>query len=461
MKAKDWLLFIGALILALIIYGIEHFEKPSWLDLSLGKYSGAYNIKTEEKEFDLSKASTLIIEDNRGSISLNGENSSTMKLKWEKIIYEKDRDSAEEIAKNIKLMLKEQENVFHLFTNSSEMENKFGRGIKNNFYIYVPRSIKIIIKNKMGDVQVSDIDKEIKVDNSYGKTIIKNCAYIVLVNQNFGEIELENDEGPIVINSKFSRIDLKDVGGTVSIEGNYLKIFSYNIKGLLNLEMSYGMVESKSILGGLFAKIKHTALFVDKGKEDFKIDAAFADIDLKNIENRVDIISKHSYIKLEDIKGEAYITASFKDVILREMRGWCKIEGKHSLIKGQKLENGANIVNTFEDINLEEIYGKVFIKNNHSDVIIKNTEKKYSEFIINTRYGDIDLEIPEIKAMKIEASVYKGDIENQFGGDLFIQEQRDDYFKIKSKEKEGLNGFINLNSEYGNIALRKSFPAQK
>jgi len=458
MRAKDWLIFLGLLLLGFILYEIEHFQKPSWLELSLGKYSGYNSIRVEEKEYNLPEKPHLILKNNVGSIKINSSNDSKLKIKWEKVIYEHDNNLVDKIAASLLLKIRQEGDEVQIFTNAAEVESKYGRGIKNNFEIIMPRRANVSIENKMGDILIKEIEGEVKVENSFGKILITD-GYVITAKQKFGSIEIERVKVASIISSEFSKIRMKELSGTINVEGKYNKVYLSQIGGTLTLDLSYGLIEGDSILARAIAKVKHMEMLIKNSPGEFDIDAAFANINLKNIDNDVIIKSKHSPIVLDNIKGNINITASFKDIEIRKIKGWCKIEAKHASIKAIELEEGAKITNSFEDVYLEEAYGKVIINTNHSDAIVKNSEKKYNEMLISAKYGDIDLEVPEISELKVEVSVYKGKIENQFDKEIFIQEEKDDSMMLKSKEQKGANGSINLHSEYGDIIIKKFMPS--
>lgn len=458
MRAKDWLIFISLLLLGFILYEIEHFQKPSWLELSLGKYSGYKSIRVEEKEYNLLENPNLILKGNIGSIRISPARDNKLKIKWEKVIYERDNALVDKVASSLVLSIKQVGNEVSIFTNASEVESKYGRGIKNNFEITIPVRANVSIENKMGDILIRNIEGEIKVENSFGKILITN-GFVITAKQKFGSIEIERVKLVSIIASEFSKVRLHELSGTINVDGKYSKVYLSKIKGFLTLDLSYGLIEGDSILEGAIAKVKHMEVVVKDSRGEFDIDAAFANINLRNIENKVVIKSKHSPIILDNIKGDIDITASFKDIEIRKIKGWCKIEAKHASIKAIELEEGAKITNSFEDVYLEEAYGKVVINTHHSDAIVKNSEKKYNDIIISAKYGDIDLEIPEMSSLKVKASVYKGKIENQFDKEIFIQEEKDDNLMLKSKERKGTSGSINLHSEYGDIIMKKFMPS--
>ena len=455
MKSKDWLLIIGALLIGLTIHEIGQLRRPFWLDYSLGRYSGPYFVSNENKEISIPENGILEIVGNVGSISIHGSKDKKTVIRWDKLIYETNKANAEKIAHMLTIGINQIDNRIQISTNAEALENSAGKSIKNNYEIWIPMNTNLHLQNKMGNLIIENMNSFVDIKNSFGDITLLNTRNQCLIAHSFGVLTISNVNGFIQASSDYSKIDASGIKGNLRLTSQYAKVAMTDIDASVALDFDYGIFEGRRLAREMNIVLKHTQLIAKDSSAKFIINSAFSNVSLSAIRNDITISSRYSPIGLDDIDGKVYIVANFKEVVLRNINGWCQINANHAMVQAQKLFAGLKIDNSFEDVILEDVYGKIIINNHHSDVKMQVHQSRFIDFTANVKYGNIEFQMPESFEFNLTGNAYNGDIDNSFSKELLIQNESEDYAKIESKFRNPSSSHIDLNTQYGDITLKK------
>ena len=137
-----------------------------------------------------------------------------------------------------------------------------------DYVISVPKSVYLTIDNSFGKTNIKDISNKVDVKNTFGELNIKNCTSsnqiksefgsIVLKNigggsditNNFGEVKIDVVSGDISISSEFGDFKVNDVTGSVKVKTSFSNVSLENIKGDVEVkEDGFSNISTKKIGG--------------------------------------------------------------------------------------------------------------------------------------------------------------------------------------------------------------------
>ncbi|MEO0556127.1 MAG: DUF4097 family beta strand repeat-containing protein [Bacteroidota bacterium] len=144
--------------------------------------------------------------------------------------------------------------------------------------IYVPKNVKLGVKNAFGETRLSEITGQVSIENEYGDIFISNL------------------EGPCRVKSFFGDLKLRTTSGTLTFEISHTETSISGFSGSAKINTNLGNVSIQD-LGEV---------------SDIKIDGQKADIDLK-------VIDIHRYFwsvrsKYGEIEAPADITKQLKSI---------------------------------------------------------------------------------------------------------------------------------------------------
>ncbi len=203
--------------------------------LGLVILAGGLPVMAEEFTFDYQKIIEtdqpvdLRLEMASGNLTVSGGESDRLIIEAVKRIRATGRDEAEEVANHIEIKVEQTGNLVEITTNYLKLSNRsrsfwskvLGAGADSygdvDFNITVPDINLFKIKSTAAEIELSNIEAEIDVENASGSTRGEFLFGPVTVRQPAGDIELKWVEGDIRINSNSSRITIKQVVGAIDV----------------------------------------------------------------------------------------------------------------------------------------------------------------------------------------------------------------------------------------------------
>jgi len=233
----------------------------------------------------------FILNNNLGSIKINGEEREDIDIKATITIYSNKQDIAESYAKKAEITTLKKNNSIEV---KVPVENKPEevKGVKVDYIISAPKSMYLELNNKFGLLEVSNFNNGVDLSNRYQESIIRNIGgEEITITNKFGNLKLsEISQGKeMQVTAAYNRTSVENIERDMKINASYGDISFYNIKGLI-LDSKYTNVEIDKINGKLNSDIEFGNIVVNNVIDDTKIDGRYADVtveldrELKNYE---------------------------------------------------------------------------------------------------------------------------------------------------------------------------------
>jgi DUF4097 and DUF4098 domain-containing protein YvlB len=158
------------------------------------------------------------------------------------------------------------------------------------------------------------------------------------------------------------------------------------------------------------------------------------DIDLKNVEGRIDLLAKFGNISVSNIKGSLSIDLALGDIRIRELAGTSIILANHSHVE------------------MDEVSGRHKLKLINSDLSFRSPKK--TEFLqVEAKNGNVLCSIPNTEEYNYDFSASYGEIvlPDAFKSKLKQQPDKMLFFSKDAKNTADLH----IVSEFGTITLIK------
>ncbi len=164
-----------------------------------------------------------------GKLTVSGGESDRLIIEAVKRIRATGLDEAEEVANHIEIKVQQTGDLVEITTNYLKLSNRsrsfwskvLGAGADSygdvDFHITVPDINLFKVKSTAAEIELSNIEARIDVENASGSTRGEFLFGPVTVRQPSGDIELKWVEGDIRISSNSSRITVKQVVGSIDV----------------------------------------------------------------------------------------------------------------------------------------------------------------------------------------------------------------------------------------------------
>ncbi|WP_343912007.1 hypothetical protein [Aquimarina litoralis] len=319
--------------------------------------------KSIEKTYDFTNSGTLQLENKYGNIIIDGWDQNKIAITINISVSKKEKDDAQELLDRIrpsisktnsfiKIVSDIEEKNYSFFTRVFNSVNPFDfdkGNVQIDYKISLPINAEIQLKNKFGDIIISEWDGKLTSDSQHGDMWINNDIINANIKMTFGKLQTKSiSYGKVELkNSEFDLQTSKNLrilsnGSTINIEKvNQLQLYSNKDKVFLgSIEKIKGELKFSTVwLDNLINEID---LIMDVA--DFKVDkitnpSANVDINQKSSEINIDISDLNFDFEASLEQGLLRIPKTFKNIknkMIDDKKRLREIQGTY----GSNLEKG-------------------------------------------------------------------------------------------------------------------------
>lgn len=331
-------------------------------------------VKELKQEYQSNDQTLLEIANKYGNIKINDWDNTNIVIEVKITVKANNKEFAESKLKFINVDFSESENVIKAITKIDEEINN-STGIFSNrkidfnidYYVSVPRNLKMNLFNKYGNVDINEIHGKTNITLKYGnlnanKLIFDNSKPLSKLTLSYGNAEI-NECNWLTSVLKYSNIEIKE-GTALVFVTSYSNVNVENCKTMVT-EAKYDTYKINKI-------------------SNFTTEAKYSDFKINNLDNKLFVEVEYGGMKIDHIKS------GFESI---------QVDGKYVDIK-LGIEDGASYT---IDANVK--YGDVdFPKAANVDRKVGTLSESVqgtigpdantkSSVIVNCEYGDIKLEL--------------------------------------------------------------------
>src|ERR1700694_1084627 len=170
---------------------------------------------SDELSQEIPAGSTLHVNDERGTITVNVGNGQTMKVS----VRKKVRTEKEQDAENYNSKPKPQIIVVDkIVTLNANTQGAGDKGVTTDMDIYVPLNTALMITSGRGDVTIAGMSSSVEVDHHRGEVNINDHTGNVSLNLDGSSARLAHVKGDVSIQGKANEVAVEDVNGAVCVK---------------------------------------------------------------------------------------------------------------------------------------------------------------------------------------------------------------------------------------------------
>ncbi|MFW6281136.1 MAG: hypothetical protein ACOC2I_04740 [Halanaerobium sp.] len=187
--------------------------------------------------------SNLSLNNDFGSIEIQGSQDNEISIDYILKIHGEDQEAAEEFIKDLEVVYGIKNNELIISLNKSQTKTpELIDVVEINYQIKVPADLKSYLINHYGNLEVKDLEAELRADNSYGRTLIENISEVVKLDLAYGSSEINNINSDLNINSRYTGLDISKVVGKITANSVYGNLKLDQIRDL-DLKVKYADIE--------------------------------------------------------------------------------------------------------------------------------------------------------------------------------------------------------------------------
>src|ERR1039457_2772501 len=295
---------------------------------------------SDELSQEIPAGSTLHINDDRGTITINVADTRTMKVSVRKRIRAEKEQDAVSYTTRTKPQLTVSEKVVTLNANTQGAGDK---GVTTDMDIYVPLNTALVITSGRGDVTIAGMSSNVEVNHHRGEVNINDHTGNVSLNLDGSSARLAHLKGNVTIQGKANEVAVEDVDGEAHLNGEFQ--------------------ESVRLV-----RISKTVSF----------HSSRTDMEFARLDGRLDLDSGD--LRADSLLGPMRLTTRSKDVALEGLSGALRLEDSNGTV----------------EVGLRKP-GNIQIDNRKGDVRVSIPPNTAIKVEARTRQGEIQSDFDEIK----------------------------------------------------------------
>lgn len=296
------LIIIVAVVCAGMYSGRNIFKGE--INFGNGSIFRSYKYETKLKKtytVDAKDKTALHISDEYGDIKVDKSTSQNVEVEADIRIRNNDEEYAKKISDSIVVISKDdpiniKTSIQQFLGDRSKVE-----GITVDYIIKVPQNLSVQIDNQYGDVSLSNMSKDVVINDQNGNISAQNVLSNLKVKDLYGDITVNNISGDVNIQDKngnircsstknldvkneYGDVTAEDVKGNVTVNDKNGKIKIKNASGDAKIDNQYGDVTVEDAAGEIGISDKNgsiTAKRTDVNDKNVTIDNQYGDVTLK------------------------------------------------------------------------------------------------------------------------------------------------------------------------------------
>jgi DUF4097 and DUF4098 domain-containing protein YvlB len=295
---------------------------------------------SDELRQEIPAGSTLHVNDERGTITVNVGDGKTMKVSVRKKVRAEKEQDAENYNSKTKPQITVGDKVVTLNANTQGAGDK---GVTADMDIYVPLNTALVVTSGRGDVTIAGMSSNVEVNHHRGEVNINDHTGNLSLSLDGSSARLAHVKGDVTIQGKANEVAVEDVDGAVHLNGEFQ--------------------ESVRLV-----RVSKTVSFRSSRTE----------MEFARLDGRLDLDSGD--LRADSLSGPMRLTTRSKDIALEGLSGDLRLED----------ENGTVEVGLHKP-------GNIQIDNRKGDVQVSIPPNTPIKVEARTREGEIESDFEEIK----------------------------------------------------------------
>jgi hypothetical protein len=269
---------------------------------------------SDELSQEIPAGSTLHINDDRGTITVNVADTRTMKVSVRKRIRAEKEQDAVSYNTRTKPQLTVSEKVVTLNANTQGAGDK---GVTTDMDIFVPANTALAITSGRGSVTVAGMSSSAEINHRRGEVNVNDHTGNVTLNLDSSSARLGHIKGDVTIAGKANEVSVEDVDGAVHLNGEFQesvrlvrvsKTVSFHSS---RTDMEFSRLDGRLDLdsGDLRADSLNGPMRLTTRSKDITLDGLSGDLRLEDSNGTVEVgLRKPGNIQIDNRKGDVQVS---------------------------------------------------------------------------------------------------------------------------------------------------------
>jgi len=236
-----------------------------------------------------------------GNVEVRPSESNRVILDVKKTVRAANRAEADRLAHDFTFAVTNEGGKYRIASNKDGGTSVTGvprQRFKSSLAIQLPRRSTLRIENRNGRVSVQDLTGDENIVNRFGDIEIQNINGEVRVENRNGGVTVEEVSDSVVINNSYSNTTAKNVGGNLEIETHHGSVDVSGVKGNAAITNSFAPINVENVQGSLTINGRNNSVQAQHVDGDLTVDSSYENVTVDDPKGAVKISSRNGEVTL-------------------------------------------------------------------------------------------------------------------------------------------------------------------
>jgi DUF4097 and DUF4098 domain-containing protein YvlB len=302
--------------------------------------------------------------------------------------------------------------------------------------------IKVTGRKTVRALQQVDADKantespiEVSVDANNNVTIRTNQERVTSERRVSSELEIAVPKGATIeARGRYGDFEVNDIDGGLQVESDNAGIRAQNIAGNLRVNLRRSdVIRAVNVKGNVELRGRGEEIELENVGGEVTVEGFYTgEMNFRKLAKSFRFESENSNIRFASVPGEVRIA-----------RRWGLQTARRS---------GIHVQSRSKDVQLSDFSDPVEIRLQRGDIELRPARRTLGKMNVRTEEGQVDVFLPEGANFSLRAEVEKGNIENDYGSPLNVDESGRG---ARATGQVGTGPEVEVSTRRGSITLRK------
>jgi hypothetical protein len=281
---------------------------------------------SDELSQEIPAGSTLHVNDDRGTITINVADGKTMKVSVRKKVRAEKEQDADDYNRKTKPQITVADKVVTLNANVHAAGDK---GVTADMDIYVPRNTDLVIVSRRGGVTINGMNGNVEVSNHQGEVSLNDHTGNAVLSLEQSSARAQHVKGDVTIQGRANEVSLEDVDGAVHLNGEFqesvrlVRVSQAVTFHSSRTDMEFSRLDGRLDLdsGDLRADSLTGPMRLTTRSKDISLEGLSGDLRLEDSNGTVEVgLHKPGNIQIDNRKGDVQVSIPPNTAIKVEAR---------------------------------------------------------------------------------------------------------------------------------------------
>jgi DUF4097 and DUF4098 domain-containing protein YvlB len=350
------------------------------------------------QSFALQPNARLVIGDVFGDIEIKSGSQPLASAKLVKSIRAVNEEEAREAAKNIRLQIVPDGDLYRLSVNAQAggplRAADFSTALVIELPALVPASIEV--QNPIGLVKLSNLRGDHTISNGDRIEVFNNAGRVLVSNPR-GAVQLRQIQGEVIVTNARRDATLREIVGNVSLEA---------LDGAARIEQVTGQIK---------AKVNNTRLEIREVQSAWATDAVIVNlaessnsqISVRDINGSVNLAATNSRFDANTINGDLTVSTSNERVRVGRIAGQVRLSTEGGSVEAEEL-HGSAVIEAARDVTVRNFRGPLNVTTRLGHVRLSTDTQLGGDVSAISHHGQIRVALPLESSFRLDASTTFG-----------------------------------------------------